>query len=125
MDFAAELDRFDPDPRLREWVLAQLRARDADVKARDLKIQKLTLELAHHKRIRFGTKSETLSPDQRHLFEEACDEDGAAIVAELEQQQAAPKTKPRPKPTGRKPLPPELPRIDTSRTAASVAPVWS
>ena len=123
MDFAAELDRFDPDPRLREWVLAQIRARDtsqqaalaardADIQARDLKIQKLILELAHHKRIRFGTKSETLSLDQRHLFEEACDEDGAAIVAELEQQQAAPKTKSRPKPTGRKPLPPELPRIE-------------
>lgn len=104
MDFAAELDRFDPDPRLREWVLEQLRARE-------LKIQKLTQELAHHKRIRFGTKSEMLSPDQRHLFEDACDEDGAAIAAELGQQQA-PSTKPRSKPTGRKPLPPELPRIE-------------
>jgi len=120
MDFAAELDHFNPDPRLREWVLAQvyahnadqqaeIDARDAAIKHRDLRIQQLTLELAHHKRIRFGTKSEVLSPDQRLLFAEASDEDGAAIVAELEQQQGR---KPRSRPAGRKPLPPELPRIE-------------
>jgi transposase len=112
MDFTAELDHLNPDARLREWVLAQLSARDAAIKHRDVKIQQLTLELAHHKRIRFGTKSETLSPDQRQLFAEACDEDGAAIVAELEQQQEQKLATPRSKPTGRKPLPPELPRIE-------------
>lgn len=123
MDFAAELDLFNPDPRLREWVLAQIHAhdasrqaeldaRDAAIKARDLKIQQLTLELAHHKRIRFGVKSEALSPEQRQLFADTSDEDGAAIVAELEQQQAAKPITPRSQPTGRKPLPPELPRIE-------------
>ena len=66
---------------------ATLVERDAELKRRELKIAQLTLELAHHKRIRFGCKSEALSPEQRDLFIEASDEDGAAIVAELEQQQ--------------------------------------
>ena len=90
----------------------QLAERDAELKRRELKIQQLTLELAHHKRIRFGCKSEALSSEQRDLFVESCDEDGAAIVAELEQQQKpadAPRTHKR---SGRNPLPPELPRID-------------
>lgn len=90
---------------------AKLAVRDAELKRRDLKIQQLTLELAHHKRIRFGCKSEALSPEQRDLFVESCDEDGAAIVAELEQQQAA-GTPRQHKRSGRKPLPPELPRIE-------------
>ena len=68
---------------------SQLAERDAELKRRELKIQQLTLELAHHKRIRFGCKSEALSPEQRDLFVESCDEDGAAIAAELEQQQKA------------------------------------
>ena len=98
---------------IRAQILAlqnQLAERDAELKRRELKIQQLTLELAHHKRIRFGCKSEALSPEQRDLFVESCDEDGAAIVAELEQQPAA---APRPhKRSGRNPLPPELPRIE-------------
>ena len=90
----------------------QLVALDAELKRRELKIQQLTLELAHHKRIRFGCKSEALSPEQRDLFVESCDEDGAAIAAELEQQQK-PTVSPRQyKRTGRNPLPPELPRIE-------------
>ena len=116
MDFAAELKRLHTDPALADFaraMQAQLDARDAAIKQRDLKIQQLTLELAHHKRLRFGATSEALAPAQRLLFEETCDEDGAAIVAELEQQQQ-PGTviRPRAKPTGRKPLPPELPRIE-------------
>ena len=96
---------------------AKLIERDAELKRRELKIQQLTLELAHHKRIRFGCKSEALSPEQRDLFVESCDEDGAAIVAELEQQQkpaAAPRAHKR---SGRNPLPPELPRINRKRAA--------
>lgn len=113
MDFTAELQRLHTDPVLADLARAmqsQLAARDAAIKHRDLKIQQLTLELAHHKRIQFGVKSEALSPEQRQLFAEACDEDGAAMVAELEQQQQ-PST-PRTRPSGRQPLPPELPRIE-------------
>ena len=119
MSSITELAHEAPDSVLPAWVQAQLSSlqiqlaeRDAELKRRELKIQQLTLELAHHKRIRFGCKSEALSSEQRDLFIEASDEDGAAIVAELEQQQK-PTVSPRQyKRTGRNPLPPELPRIE-------------
>lgn len=91
---------------------AKLAARDAELKRCELKIQNLILELAHHKRIRFGTKSEALTSEQRDLFVDASDEDGAAIVAELEQQQAPAAAPRQHKRAGRNPLPPELPRIE-------------
>jgi len=70
----------------------QLVERDAELKRRELKIQKLTLELAHHKRIRFGFTSEALTSEQRDLFIDTSGEDGAAIVAELEQRKRSIKT---------------------------------
>jgi len=91
---------------------ATLVERDAELKRRELKIQQLTLELAHHRRIRFGYTSEALTSAQRDLFIESSDEDGAAIVAELEQQQAPAATPRQHKRAGRNPLPPELPRIE-------------
>lgn len=126
MNSSAEATQTSVHPALPDWVQAQISAllhqladrdselvkRDAELQRRALKIQQLTLELAHHKRIRFGCKSEALTSEQRDLFVEACDEDGAAIVAELEQQQepaVAPRQHKRP---GRNPLPPELPRIE-------------
>lgn len=126
MNSTAELAHQTPDPALPDWVKAQvaalqyqlterdaeLVARDAELKRRELKIQQLTLELAHHKRIRFGCKSEALTSEQRDLFADASDEDGAAIVAELEQQQKPATTPRQHKRTGRNPLPPELPRIE-------------
>ncbi len=84
-----------------------------DIEAKDLKIQALVLELAHLRRLRYGAKNEALSCLQTDLFEEACNEDLAAIEAEvekLEQQPAAPKPK-RPR-AGRQPLPDHLPRIE-------------
>jgi len=107
------------DPILPDWVQAQISAlqfqlveRDAELKRRELKIQQLTLELAHHRRIRFGCKSEALSSEQRDLFIETSDEDGAAIVAELDAQQTPTATPRAHKRSGRNPLPPELPRIE-------------
>ncbi|MDK2127235.1 transposase, partial [Parachitinimonas caeni] len=66
---------------------------------------------AHHKRLRFGVKSEALAPEQRDLFDDTCAEDGAAIIADVEQLQA-PAERPQRKPTGRQPLPASLPRIE-------------
>lgn len=45
-----------------ELALAQqaLASREAALHAAQLKIQRLTLELVHHKRLRFGQKSEVL-----------------------------------------------------------------
>jgi transposase len=122
-----------PDPALNDAVFAlpnwgqaqiqslqsELAKRDAELKRRELKIQQLTLELAHHKRLRFGVKNEALSPEQRDLFLKTRTEDGAAIATELQQQQ---ETVSRPRPhqrTGRKPLPPELPRIEHRHEPAS------
>ena len=50
------------------WAQARFESLQAELKLRELKIQQLTLELAHHKRLRFGVKSEALSPEQRDLF---------------------------------------------------------
>lgn len=119
MNLVAEAAPNAPSAPLPDWVMAQLAAlqsqlaeRDAELKCRDLKIQRLTLELAHYKRLRFGATSEALSADQRDLFVESCDEDRAAIVAELAQAQAPADTPRQTKRSGRNPLPPALPRIE-------------
>ena len=94
-------------------LVAQLQAQ---IQALELKNQKLVLELAHLKRIRFGTKSEALSVEQKQLFEDDADQDLAAIAAELDEAPAskdAPvsRLKPRPR-AGRQPLPEHLERIE-------------
>ena len=132
MDSGAEPSQFAAARVLPEWAEAQFaalqteladserqrREQAGEIKQRDLKIQKLTLELAYYKRIKFGTKSETLSVEQQDLFLECCDEDKAAITAELAQVQGA-SERSRPKPTGRKAIPPELPRIEHRHEPAS------
>jgi transposase len=89
---------------------AELLGKDREIRNKELKIQALTLELAHHKRIRFGHKNEAFTPEQRDLFTETWNVDLASIEAEVQQLQPG---KPRRefKPTGRRALPPELPRI--------------
>ena len=75
MNSTAELAHQPPDPALPDQVRAQISAlqlqlveRDAELKRRELKIQKLTLELAHHKHIYFCVRSEALTSEQRDLF---------------------------------------------------------
>ena len=122
MDLQAELARFNADPALQEWMsgtldrlLDQARRDAATIHAANLKIQALTLELAHHRRLRFGNKSEAFSPEQRQLFQETWDADRSAIEAEVEQlskpQSAAADRPQRPR-AGRQPLPAHLPRIE-------------
>jgi transposase len=101
------------------WAQAHFESLQAELKLRELKIQQLTLELAHHKRLRFGVKSEALSPEQRDLFHETCSEDEAAIAAERAKQQPPAPALRRAKPTGRKPLPAELPRSEHRHEPAS------
>ncbi|WP_282053271.1 IS66 family transposase [Phaeobacter inhibens] len=77
------------------------------VKAQALKIAKLEHQLAGHNRHRFGSKSESLDQLQLRLEEE---ETAAAQVADADARDGnAEGQKAKPK---RKPLPPELPRID-------------
>ncbi len=85
---------------------------------RECKIKALTLELAHHKRIRFGKASEAYSGDQLDLFNEAVDADLAAMEADLAALQGGQPAAKR-KRAGRQPLPPELPRIEHRHEPAS------
>jgi Transposase IS66 family. len=89
----------------------KLQQAQQEAKAKDLKIQALTLELATLRRIRYGVKSEALSREQLDLFQEACDEDLAAVETEVELL-AEPASKPKRQRAGRQPLPAHLPRIE-------------
>jgi transposase len=82
-----------------------------------LTIQRLTFELAHLRRLRFGVKAESLSPDQRELFAETVAADGAAIEAEIEERAPA-KRQPRQR-AGRQPLADHLPRVEHRHEPAS------
>jgi hypothetical protein len=76
-----------------------IQANTIDIQSKDLKIQALILELAHLRRLRYGVKNEALSGLQRDLFEETCNEDIAALEAEVEQAGAT-VTKPKRPPRG-------------------------
>lgn len=99
------------DARELERRSAELARRTQALKNAELKIQALVLELAQHRRLRFGHSSEALSAEQRSLFEETGAADLGALEAELEQLTPA-EACPRKKPTGRQALPAHLPRID-------------
>jgi len=97
-----------------QTLLDQAQQAQQEIRAQELRIQALTMELAHLRRIRFGKKNESLS-SQPSLFEESVLADIAAIDAEIEQidvtaKANAPKS-PRAR-AGRQPLPDHLPRIE-------------
>ena len=136
MDLAAELARFNPDPALANWITAAVQTlvdqaqkdaahASAELRIAQTKIQALTLELAHLRRMRFGVRSEALTAEQRDLFQETWASDIAAAEAELAKQQASaapidaqvPRA-PRPR-AGRQPLPDHLPRIEHRHEPAS------
>ena len=133
MDLQAELARFSPDPKLANWITGTVQnlldqaqkdaaesvRRDTELHAAKTKIQALTLELMHLRRMRFGARSEAFSAEERDLFQDTLASDVAAAEAELARKQAeaaetatpqAPRP-PRPR-AGRQPLPDHLPRIE-------------
>ena len=133
MNLAVELQRVIADPtvaesltQLVEKLLAESRAevehhaaeqmarRDAELHAAKTKIDALVLELAHLKRMRFGTKSEALGAETKDLFQETIEADIAAAKLELERRQAKTggQAKPPRERAGRQPLPDHLPRIE-------------
>jgi transposase len=139
MDLLEQLTRTNADPALIAQLRAMLAQKDEQIAAtqsqvlaiqvqndklaaavhfKEVKIKALTLELAHHKRLRFGRASETYSGEQLDLFNETIDTDLAAMEAELEELQGKPAAKPRSR-AGRQPLPPELPRIEHRHEPAS------
>jgi hypothetical protein len=121
MNPIAELDHLNLDATAKTQVAELIQAlldraeRDAlTIQAKDFKIEALTLELAHIRRIRYGVKSEALSPLQRDVFEETWNTDLSAIEAEIEQladdQPGDTIVKPKRPRAGRQPLPDHLPR---------------
>jgi transposase len=105
-----------------EQLRAELTRAQQNLHAAQLKIQALTLELAHLKRLRFGPKSEALAHGQGDLFAETALIDQAAIEAELERvaNQINPATRRLPRVrAGRQPLPDHLPRIEHRHEPAS------
>jgi transposase len=132
MDLHAELARFNPDPALADWVAQTMRdvvadaqrsaaeqiaRRDTALHAAQTKIQALTLELAHLRRMRFGVKSEALGAEIRDLFQETLASDVAAAEAELARRQAEAEeipaaARPKRERAGRQPLPEHLTRIE-------------
>lgn len=108
MPLPADLDQLDAQT-LRRLLVEQER----ELVWRQTKIERLTHELALHKRHRFGVKTERLSAEQAQLFEETTEADLAAMSTELEQLQTKAKSIRAPKEQSRrKPLPPELPRTE-------------
>jgi len=84
------------------------------IKYQETVLSKVTLELALHKRFRFSKKAESLTVEQRYLFDETLDGDIAQIEQEEldklpEQDKEIVTRSLKPK---RKPLPPELPRTE-------------
>lgn len=129
MKILDQLDEFNLDSATKSQVVAlvqslfdqvkmdaeTIEAKNIDIQTKDLKIQALILELAHLRRLRYGVKSEALTSLQRDLFEETCNEDIAALEAEVKQadeQADSTITKPKRPRAGRQPLPPHLPRIE-------------
>lgn len=102
MDLHAELARLNAAPELPEWVIgtvqklldqaqkdaAQSVRRDTELHAAKTKIQALTLELMHLRRMRFGASSEAFSVEERDLFQDTLASDLAAAEAELAKKQA-------------------------------------
>jgi len=125
MKSLAQLDQLNLDADTKTQVVGIVQTlldqAQQEIRTQELKIQALTMELAHLRRIRFGKKSESLS-SQPSLFEESVLADIAAIDAEIEQIDTTVKTT-RAKPprfrAGRQPLPDHLPRIEHRHEPAS------
>ena len=89
------------------------------IKFKDVKIERITFELARLKAWRFGAKTERMNAEQRQMFEETLAEDQASLEAQLAAlqgepgqdsaapAQAQPKRRPR-----RQPIPDHLRRVE-------------
>ena len=88
---------------------AQLANRDQELKAKQLKIDQLTHEMAILKRWHFDRRSEQMDVVQRSLFDESIDADIEAISLEIEALREKPASPPKEKPR-RVALPAAFPR---------------
>lgn len=90
---------------------AVIEANNRELALRDIKIQKLTFEIAQLRRARFGARTEQFSKEQAELFEETIQTDVAATQTEIDQIAAQPTERAASTPR-RAPLPAHLPRTD-------------
>ena len=114
MDLLARLTQNPSDPALVAEVRAMVLGLQEQVRSFEIKNQKLVLELAYLKRMRYGVKSEALTDEQKSLFEDDADQDLAAVKAEIDAnapETEAPARKPRVR-AGRQPLPEHLERVE-------------
>jgi hypothetical protein len=88
---------------------ALIAKRDAEIKAKQLKIDQLTHEMATLKRWRYDRRSEQLDVVQRSLLDESIDADIEAICIEIEALKEKPASPPKDKPR-RVALPAAFPR---------------
>ncbi|MGS0756944.1 IS66 family transposase [Roseateles sp. GG27B] len=68
----------------------QITAQAQAIKLRDIKLERITFELARLKAWRFGAKTERMDAEQRQLFEETWAADQASLEAQLEALQMQP-----------------------------------
>ena len=61
----------------------QIASQAQAIKYKDVKIERITFELARLKAYRFGAKTERMDAEQRQMFEEALAEDQASLEAQL------------------------------------------
>lgn len=124
---AAQLSTITDVQQLRALVIAQAAAiderdtrlaqRDRTIVWKQAKIDKLTAEIRRLQRLQFSARSEKMDPEQRALFDESMAADIAALEDELAEAQhgdgETPAVRPARAVPKRRPLPPELPRIET------------
>src|SRR6202035_2909913 len=111
MELSRQLDKMDAAElrNLTATLLAELASRDKELKAKQLKIDQLTHEMAILKRYRFDRRSEQMDPLQRSLLDESIDADIEAISLELEALKEKPASPPKERPR-RVALPAVFPR---------------
>ena len=111
MELSRQLDKMDAAElrNLSATLLAELASRDKELKAKQLKIDQLTHEMAILKRYRFDRRSEQMDVVQRSLLDECIDVDIEAISLEIEALKEKPASAPKEKPR-RVALPASFPR---------------
>lgn len=95
---------------------ALVQRRDAEIKFKDAKLEKVTFELARYKAWKFGARTERLNAEQRQMFEDTAGEDEADLQAQLDALQAVgaqpPAAEQRARQPRRQKLPEQLRRIE-------------
>jgi transposase len=128
MEALSLLEKLDIDPAVREALIAGIQS-DYDRLQKRIQhdrfiIEKLKLELAYLRRIRFGQKSEGLKGEQQDIFNDALAEDIGNVSEQIDSLSSDPearKTRKVRERAGRQPLPDHLPRIEHLHDLGSCA----